>query len=417
MRLLLFVLFFPVLFFSQQKEKGAEFINLLLVKKEFNSAYSFFSEEMKTQISLPVLQQTVEQIEGQLGKFKNVIEVNNENKNIYFYYSEFEKAKLDIQIAFDDKSQIIGFFFVPHKEFGKNENLLNSFNIKSESIMLKGTLLVPKENDKKKLVIFIHGSGPNDRDETVGENKPFKNIAEYLLNNGIASYRYDKRTLSNPETFSDNSTAEQETINDVVNVFNFFVNDEQYKNYKIILLGHSFGGYLLPKIYQKTPEVSKLVFLAANARPLQDIIVEQLQYLNKIDPSNVSAETIQTTKKQVDFLNSKKFNLSSKNSDLPFGLSANYWKYLLDYNTFDYLKSIHIPMFFGQGGRDYQVTDKDFNLWQNQLKNSKYAVFKLYPQLNHFFINGSINPSPKDYNVKGSVDERFLKNLEEFILE
>lgn len=74
-------------------------------------------------------------------------------------------------------------------------------------------------------------------------------------------------------------------------------------------------------------------------------------------------------------------------------------------------------MFFGQGGRDYQVTDKDFNLWQNQLKNSKYAVFKLYPQLNHLFINGSINPSPKDYNVKGSVDERFLKDLEEFILE
>lgn len=277
---LLFSLCFLSLF-SQKKDKGNEFINFLLVKKEYNSAYNYFAKEMKTQISLPVLQQTVEQIEGQLGKFKKVIEINNENDNIYFYYSEFDKMKLDIQITFNDKNEIIGFFFIPHKEFDKNENSSNLLNIKSDNVELKGTLLTPKENGKNRLVIFIHGSGPSDRDETVGENKPFKDIAEFLYNNGISSYRYDKRTLSNPETFNENSTADQEVINDVINVISFFENDEKYKGYEIILLGHSFGGYLLPRIFERTPKVSKLIFLAANARPLQEIIVEQFKLHDK----------------------------------------------------------------------------------------------------------------------------------------
>jgi hypothetical protein len=39
---------------------------------------------------------------------------------------------------------------------------------------------------------FVHGSGPQDRDETIYENKPFKDIAESLYRKGIASYRFDK---------------------------------------------------------------------------------------------------------------------------------------------------------------------------------------------------------------------------------
>ena len=108
------------------------------------------------------------------------------------------------------------------------------------------------------MVIFVHGSGPHDRDETIGENKPFKDIAEYLLNNGIASYRYDKRTYSHPEAFTEKSTVEEETINDAVNAALYFKNNADYKGYQIIILGHSRGAYMMPKIAEKA-QVSKYV--------------------------------------------------------------------------------------------------------------------------------------------------------------
>ncbi|MEF9479280.1 alpha/beta hydrolase [Chryseobacterium sp. 1B4] len=170
-------------------------------------------------------------------------------------------------------------------------------NIKSDNIELKGTLLKSKENNQKRLVIFVHGSGPQDRDGTIGGNKPFKDIAEYLYINGISSYRYDKRTYSNPETFNEESTVKEETINDAVNVANYFKNNREFKDYQVILLGHSQGAYLMPQIANEV-KVSKYIFLAGNSRPLQDLILEQFGYINKLDSSIISDEAFTNIKKK-----------------------------------------------------------------------------------------------------------------------
>ena len=68
--------------------------------------------------------------------------------------------------------------------------------VKTDTFSLPGILTVPdKVVGKVPCVVFVHGSGPNDRDETIGPNKVFKDIADSLSINGIASLRYDKRTL------------------------------------------------------------------------------------------------------------------------------------------------------------------------------------------------------------------------------
>lgn len=71
-------------------------------------------------------------------------------------------------------NKIVGFFFVLHKEFKKVNFLGKELNIKSDDVELKGTLLTPENDSLKKLVISIHGSGPNDRDELYWKNKPLK---------------------------------------------------------------------------------------------------------------------------------------------------------------------------------------------------------------------------------------------------
>ncbi|SHM88205.1 hypothetical protein SAMN05444360_12056 [Chryseobacterium carnipullorum] len=413
--LTLFLIVLSFLSFSQsRKDIGAQFIRTLLVDKNPEKAHSFFDASVAGEIKATDLAMVTEQLQGQLGAFKNILEVNNE-KDSYYYYSEFEKSKLDIQITFTSGDKMIGFFLVPHKMFDQPDDK-NTLKMTSDDIELKGTLLVPANGNKKKLVIFVHGSGASDRDETLGENKPFKDIADELFKNGIASYRYDKRTYSNPETFTEKSTAEQETINDAVNAAAYFKNNENFKGYQIIMLGHSLGAYLMPKIAEKA-QISKYVFMAGNARPLQEVIMDQLEYLHKIDPSKISTETVDTIKKQVAFLQSDKFDLNSPDSELPLGQSASYWKYLLNYKPLDEVKNIKSPLFFAQGGRDYQVTEKDFALWKNQLKTNKMATFKWYPSLNHLFIRGSGIPSPGDYEVKGNVDEEFLKDLVQFIVK
>lgn len=302
-----------------------------------------------------------------------------------------------------------------HKNFIKEDDK-TMLKIKSDEIELNGTLLQPSENNNKRLIIMVHGSGANDRNETRGENKPFKDIAEYLLKNGISSYRYDKRSYSYPETFDDQSTVEQETINDAVNASNYFKNNENFKGYQIIILGHSLGAYLMPKIAIKS-NASKYILLSGNARPLQDVLLEQFEYLHKISPTTVSDTDVQNLKKKVLFLNSGKLDFNTPSNELPLDIPAAYWKYLNDYKPLEVIKSINAPMFFAHGGKDYQVTERDFMLWKNNLRNSKDTVFKFYPDLNHIYIKGSGVPLPKDYETKGNVDKVFLNDLKNFILQ
>lgn len=407
--------FFTVLSFAQNKKTGSDFIQTLLVEKNNEKAYSYFDDKIKSQISLPVLEQTVNQLESQLGKFKSVIEINQEN-SIYYYYSEFEKMKLDIKIAFKDSDKIVGFFFSPHKQFDKGNSLGKAYNITSNDIDLKGTLLIPTENNLKKLVILLHGSGPQDRDETILDNKPFKDIAESLYKKGIASYRFDKRTFSNPESFTDKSTIDDEVVVDPLNIINHFKTNPDFKEYEIILVGHSLSANLLPRIANKTTQISKIVLLAGNARPLDQLIIEQYNYLYDANPSEEGKKEVVKIKEQVAFLNSKDFNSESPKEKLPLHLSAVYWKSLLDYKPLMEIQKVKTPLLILQGERDYQVTMTDFNLWKKALLKNKKAKFISYPSLNHLFMSGTGKPNPEEYNIKSNVSPEVIEDIFNFII-
>lgn len=402
--------------YSQNTEIGKSFINSFLVEKNAQKAYTFFDDSMKTKVSELQLKEIIEKLDAQVGQFKSIIETNNE-KETYFYYSNFEKIKLDIKITLNDKNKIIGFFFVPHKEFHKENSLGKKFNIKSSDIELTGTILVPEKDNLKKLIIFVHGSGPNDRDETVFENKPFKNIAENLYAKGISTYRFDKRTLSNPESWNDKSNIDDEVTNDILNIVSYFKNNTEFADYQIVVIGHSLGANLLPRIANKSNNISKIILLAGNSRPLSTLITEQYDYLYKLDPSEELKIASQKIKEQIKVLNSKSFNLNTQKEKLPFNMSAYYWKSILDYNPNKEIKKVKIPILILQGERDYQVSMKDFELWKTSLKNNKNATFISYPKLNHLFITGDNPSNPKEYELKGKVDEKVIDDIAKFIIQ
>lgn len=416
-KIALFILSLSTSFaFPQNKETGKLFIQSLLQEKEYTKAYTFFDETIKTKITETALKETVEKLETQLGPYKAILETNND-KETYYYYADFEKTKLDVKITFNQNSKIIGFFFTPHTEFANENTLGKDLNIKSGTIQLKGTLLLPENDNLKKLVLFVHGSGPNDRDETVLENKPFKDMAENLYVNNIASYRFDKRTRSHPESFNDKSTVDDEITNDILNIISYFKNNTAFANYEIIVLGHSLGANLLPRIANKSTQISKIILLAGNARPLDKLITEQYEYLYQLNPTPELKDTLQKAKEQIAVLNSKNFNLNTPKEKLPFNLSPYYWKSILDYNPITEIQKVKIPILILQGERDYQVTMKDFALWKNALKNNKKASFISYPKLNHLFMVGENPSSPKEYEIKATVDKKVTTDISTFIIQ
>jgi pimeloyl-ACP methyl ester carboxylesterase len=397
---------------SFSQETGKNFIISLFKEKDINKSYEMLDESIRGQVSANDLEKLSKDIKPQLGEFVQILEVNNEN-SLYYYYCEFKNTKIDIKVSETPDHKIDGFFFVNHKVFNKPNSPGKILNIKSGTIDLQGTLLVPETNDTKKLVILVAGSGPQDRDETIGDNKPFKDIAEGLYKEGISSYRFDKSTYTNPESFNDKSGIDNEYTNDIISVIDYF--RKNYSEYEIILLGHSLGGYILPKVGNKVPEASKLILMASNARQLDELVKEQLQYLGKVNPSPELVSESEKFNIQYKYLNSKNFNLDSPKEKLPLGLPAAYWKSLKDYNVEKEAKKLNVPVFVLQGERDYQVTMTDFKLWQKFLSKNKKSEFKSYPKLNHMFMPGEGNSSPQEYIIISSVSSEVIQDIAKFI--
>lgn len=393
-------LLYSVFTFSQNQEIGQNFVETLLVEKNFEKALTFLDNSIKDKVTIDLLSKTSTQLDAQLGAYQNTISVTNKGA-VFSYYTQFKNMALDFDIKFKE-DKIVSFFLKPHQEVNAND-----YKIKSGTIDLKGTLLEAKNSTI--LIIFIHGSGPNDRDETIGPNKPFKDMAEAFLKEGIASYRFDKRTKSNPETFSDESTVEDEVVVDAVAIINHFRGSEKFKNHKIIVLGHSLGAFMMPKIANSIA-VDKAVMMAGNARDLQDVIIDQYVYLNNLNPTKEGEDEIIKVKKEVSLLISNKINITASSDELPLGLSAKYWQSLLDYKPLVEVKKVTIPLLILNGERDYQVTMREFNLWKKTLVNTK-TQFISYPKLNHLFIAGEGKPSPEEYTFKGEVDTKVIQDI------
>ncbi len=215
--------------------------------------------------------------------------------------TEFERANFDIQIAFDSAGKISGLFIRPsqsgisytpppysHGELFSEEEL----SVGSGALTLPATLTRPKGSGRFPTVVLVHGSGPSDRDETVGANKPFRDLAEGLASRGIAVLRYEKRTKAHPEAFaSGNFTVKEETVDDAVTALGLLRRTPGIDSRRIWVLGHSLGAMLIPRIGVMDPDVAGFVVMAGPALPLEDLLLAQTAYLVGLRGSTSADET------------------------------------------------------------------------------------------------------------------------------
>lgn len=404
--------------------QSAEQIGRDFIRDFFDEAYDkatvHFDQTMKTQASPAMLAQLKNNLTAQLGDFNRILEVNTEKSgemDIYYFYSEFKQSSLDVILVLMD-NEIAGLQFNQHKEFNVTYRYGEDYLITSNGLELPGTLVIPQENNRHILAVLVHGSGPNNRDEKIGDNKPFLDIAEGLMQRGIASYRYDKRTYVAPASLPEKFTPDDEVITDVLHILDHFKTDPAFSGYKIAVIGHSLGAMLTPQILHLSgQEADAAVMMAANARPLETLVEEQLNYIKEhtVDKAPLEKE-ISKLKKQIRFLNSPQFSIDAPADSLPLQLPASYWKYLKTYNPTQTALQTNQPLLILQGAFDYQVTLTDFELWKKKLRQRKKVTFKSYPGLNHLFMGTEYPSTPADYQQAGHVATPVIDDIAAWLI-
>jgi uncharacterized protein len=282
---------------------------------------------------------------------------------------------------------------------------------------LPGTLSIPKGNGPFPAVVLVHGSGPHDRDETIGPNKPFKDIAWGLASQGIAVLRYDKRTLVHANLFTPDVlktlTLQQETIDDALLAVQLLRTQPEVSKNQIYVLGHSLGALAAPRIGQQDPTIAGLIILAAPTIPLEDIYIEQLKYIFGLRGSMSDGQKtyLALEEKKVALVKSSDLTADIPEFELPLGLPGVYWLDIRNYNPAVTAEGVNMRLLVLQGGRDYQVIPDNLDGWKTALVGKDNVTIKLYPDLNHLFMSGTGKSVPDEYSLPGHVAEVVIQDI------
>ncbi|HPW16956.1 MAG TPA: alpha/beta fold hydrolase [Candidatus Aminicenantes bacterium] len=380
-----------------------------------------------------------ERLPAQVGKFKRQGPARRDRLQGYeivLVACEFEKAKLDARVVFDKEGKIAGLQFVPpappakygppaYADPAKFEEA--EVTVGSGEWALPGTLTAPKGPGPFPGLVLVHGSGPNDRDETLGPNKPFKDLAWGLATRGVAVLRYEKRTrvhggkiLADPGLEAA-MTVKDETIDDALAAAALLGRDKRVDPRRVFILGHSLGGYLLPRIALAAAPlgVAGFIGLAGPTRPIEASIIYQIGYIHGLaggaltDDDRKELEDIMAEVARIRALT----DADKGSTTRLLGAMPAYWLDLRGYDLAEAARKVAKPMLFLQGGRDYQVTTEDLGNWKKALGGRADVEFRLYPKLNHLFFEGEGSIAPLEYVQKhGSVALAVVEDIAAFIM-
>lgn len=166
------------------------------------------------------------------------------------------------------------------------------FRNEVDGIDLAGTLTIPKQGKSHPLAILISGSGPQDRDETLLEHKPFWVIADYLSRQGVAVLRYDDRGTGKSGGIFDSATT-KDFARDTQAAVALARSLPEIDSNRIGLIGHSEGGLIAPLVAAEDQKIAWIILLAGPGVNGEQILYSQGQLIIAAEGGSAASQAQQ----------------------------------------------------------------------------------------------------------------------------
>lgn len=396
-----------------------------LLNGNYEGLTQLFDSRLKENLQARKIEKLFEQFKKEHGEIKETLPLKEKvlaEGTRYHQGLVFDNSTFDIVFGLTEENKMSGFRMAPHWEVHSwnKPNYISIDNSKStaikigEELPLFGEFVEPQQEAYNTIVVMVHGSGPNDMDESLGPNKLFKDLAYGLAEKGIASIRYNKRSYDYPATLAKQAT--KLTFDDVVtnDAILAIKRAKEMGAQKVVLLGHSLGGHLAPRIAEQE-KVNGVIVMAGNSSRLEELLVSQYEHIMKNDStSGITEFQLNMVRSQVKNVKDKNYTASTVGPTLPLGLAGTFWLNLADYEPVKIAKKQAQPYLILNGERDYQVTEAEAKRWKNGNKNKKSKTI-VYPKLNHMFFAGEGVLIPSEYERKASLEEVVLNDISNWI--
>ncbi|HMK73075.1 MAG TPA: alpha/beta fold hydrolase [Myxococcaceae bacterium] len=268
---------------------------------------------------------------------------------------------------------------------------------------LSGTLTLPTAPGRHPAAVLLAGSGPMDRDETVGASAPLRDIAHGLSARGVVVLRYDKRTRTYGAALKGKAvTVEEEVLDDALEALTWLRRRPEVDPSSVWVVGHSLGALLAPEVARRDGKVAGAVLLAPPGRPVPVLAVEQLRRRGSLPPERLA---------EMERVAARIVAGTARPDETFLGAPASYWMDLGQRDMVATAQRLGKPLLVLRGAEDEQVFSADLAAWAAALKQARGASVETVPGVNHFFLPAAEGGPEKP----SQVDPRVIARVGDFV--
>ncbi|RKN71837.1 alpha/beta fold hydrolase [Paenibacillus ginsengarvi] len=291
-------------------------------------------------------------------------------------------------------------------------------------LALPGTLTTPAGQGPFPVVVLVHGSGPNDRDESIGAVKSFRDLAVGLAAQGIAVLRYEKVTREHPlksQMMIPMFTVQEETVDDAIRAVELLRKTDGIDPKRIFVAGHSQGGMMIPRIMDAAQglDLAGAIVLAGPSRPLENLIVEQMKFQTELarqagQPTEAMEQQTAVYEQQLQLIKDPKYSLTNPPQGFMLGNTA-WWLDIRNLYAGEAAKNQKVPLLIMQGGNDAQVFPDNLEGWKTALAARSDVQYKLYPSVNHTLVEYEGKSTGAEYSLPANVPDYIIADMAKWI--
>ena len=294
--------------------------------------------------------------------------------------------------------------------------------VPGRDVSISGSLRIPKAKGRHPAVLFISGSGSEDRNGfAAGLDIGTWQILDWLAAHGFVVLSTDDRgTGKTPMGKNPAKLGYWDLVADADAALTFLEKRPEVLPGKVFIIGHSEGAVTAVILAAKHPKkVAGIALMAGPARNLVDVIREQMEnlVLKNVQPAQAHKIRVQfeATVTAIKAGKAPDEKIISKTKWKMGHMSRKWLSDHIHLNIATYVRKVRCPVAIFNGGKDVQVSPtKDAKKMASMLKQAGNTdVFlKIFPMLDHLFkveLHHSTMASYADWHRK--VDLTFIKTL------
>lgn len=401
-------------------EEKTKALTELLAKRDFDKFKENISDEFKKATEGQDLD-VFKMLEKELGAYKEITKTEIETQNGYYLTDstlQFERGTVDQTIAFNGEMVADGVNYLNMKkdivpEEGEKEITLDA----GTGYPVKGMIKMPKGEVKAGIVI-VDGSGPNDMNMTLGQNKMMKHLSDQLAEKGFAVLRFNKRTYQYGKELAkigmqNKTLIKDEFIDDAAEGLKTLAKEQGIPADKLFILGHSQSGSYLPVINETAGNLAKgYIILSGTPTNIAELSKKQLEAViaegsenadeNQVEMMKQNIKTNDEILKKIETMSEEELN---KPENFPYGIPGVYVKDLLRYDPIKLYNDSKLPVFIRNAEFDKQVPVSEIELWKKGLDKNEHDSIEEVKGANHM-----MQPSDGKTKLANLITDEYQKD-------